>query len=225
LGVLSALAETMWTTGVPDPRVTDDTVRAVGTLTGSAGSEWAIGDLATWLIRLDLLDKAPVAIAPPHRAAAEGRYAGAALQWRQLGEPFAEAMALGDAPGVIERSRGVELLDQLGATATADRLRAALRRDGVSQVPVRPRASTRANPGGLTNRQLDVAKLVARGFTNAEIAERLYISTRTADHHVAALLTKMGRPNRRAVMVRADELITPRTRKSQTISRPWRPRR
>jgi hypothetical protein len=133
LGVLSALAETMWTTGVPDPRVTDDTVRAVGTLTGSAGSEWAIGDLATWLIRLDLLDKAPVAIAPPHRAAAEGRYAGAALQWRQLGEPFAEAMALGDAPGVIERSRGVELLDQLGATATADRLRAALRRDGVSQ--------------------------------------------------------------------------------------------
>jgi DNA-binding NarL/FixJ family response regulator len=51
-----------------------------------------------------------------------------------------------------------------------------------------------------------VAKLVARGFTSAEIADRLYISTRTADHHVAAVLTKMGPPNRRAVVVRADEL-------------------
>ena len=206
LAVLAALAETMWTTGVPDPRVTGDAVQAVGELAGSPGSEWAIGELAAWLIRLGLLDQPPAAIASPYRAAAEGRHADAAAQWRQLGEPFAEAMALGDSADLAERTRGVELLDQLGAAATADRQRAALRRDGVTQVPVRPRASTRANPGGLTNRQLDVAKLVARGFTNAEIAARLYISTRTADHHVAAVLTKMGLPNRRAVIVRADEL-------------------
>ena len=68
----------------------------------------------------------------------------------------------------------------------------ALRREGVDQVPQRPRVSTRANPAGLTNRQLDVAKLVARGFTNAEIAARLYISPKTADHHVSAVLTKLG---------------------------------
>ena len=70
---------------------------------------------------------------------------------------------------------------------------------------VRPRASTRANPSGLTNRQLDVAKLVARGFTNAEIADRLYISPKTADHHVSAVLMKLGTPNRRAVVVQAHD--------------------
>ena len=73
-------------------------------------------------------------------------------------------------------------------------------------MPPRPRASTRANPGGLTNRQLDVARLVARGLTNAEIAPRLYISPKTADHHVSAVLAKLGLPNRRAVVVQADEL-------------------
>ena len=73
-------------------------------------------------------------------------------------------------------------------------------------VPIRPRASTRANPGGLTNRQLDVAKLVAQGLTNTEIGTRLFISAKTADHHVSAVLTKLGVENRRAVMMRAEEL-------------------
>ncbi|WP_198541459.1 LuxR C-terminal-related transcriptional regulator [Parafrankia sp. BMG5.11] len=81
-----------------------------------------------------------------------------------------------------------------------------MRRDGITQLPRRPRTSTRANPAGLTNRQLDVAKLVARGLTNAEIATRLYISVKTADHHVSAILTKLDLPTRRAVALRADEL-------------------
>ncbi|SQD98107.1 hypothetical protein FMEAI12_4500028 [Parafrankia sp. Ea1.12] len=115
-------------------------------------------------------------------------------------------MALCDSPDPGQRARGVELLDQLGATGTADRQRAALRRDGITQLPRRPRTSTRANPAGLTNRQLDVAKLVARGLTNAEIATRLYISVKTADHHVSAILTKLDLPTRRAVALRADEL-------------------
>jgi DNA-binding NarL/FixJ family response regulator len=115
-------------------------------------------------------------------------------------------MTLGDSPDPGLRVRGIELLDRLGAIGTADRRRIELRTDGVAQVPQRPRASTRANPSGLTNRQLDVAKLVARGFTNAEIASRLFISPKTADHHVSAVLTKLDLPNRRAVVLRADEL-------------------
>ncbi|HRD64360.1 MAG TPA: LuxR C-terminal-related transcriptional regulator, partial [Nocardioides sp.] len=82
----------------------------------------------------------------------------------------------------------------------------ALRQEGLATVPQRPRESTRANPGGLTNRQLDVARLVARGLSNNEIANRLYISPKTADHHVSAILAKLELPNRRAVVVQADEL-------------------
>ena len=136
----------------------------------------------------------------------DGEYIEAGSWWRAAGDTFLEAMALADSPREEDRVRAVALLDKLGAVAAADRLRVDLRQDGVGAVPQRPRVSTRANPGGLTNRQLDVARLVARGLTNAEIAGRLYISPKTADHHVSAVLAKLDLPNRRAVALQAAEL-------------------
>jgi DNA-binding NarL/FixJ family response regulator len=51
-----------------------------------------------------------------------------------------------------------------------------------------------------------VLELVAAGHTNAEIAERLVVSPRTAEHHVAAVLTKLGAATRRDAARRASEL-------------------
>ncbi|HEU5241781.1 MAG TPA: AAA family ATPase [Ornithinibacter sp.] len=207
LPALAALAERMWMTGVPDDRVTRTAPRVLGQALESTAQTWSAGDLAVWLHRLGI--EAPVdptTLAEPHKLVLTGRQEEAAAWWHQAGGVVDEALSCVDAPRVESRLRAVEQLDALGATATADRLRRGLRQEGVSQVPVRPRASTRANPSGLTNRQLDVAKLVARGFTNAEIADRLYISPKTTDHHVSAVLTKLGTPNRRAVVVQAHEL-------------------
>ena len=67
LAVLSALAERRWMTGVEDPRVSDAAVKAVARLAGDAGTEWAVGDLAAWLRRLDLVDTAPAGVAGPFR--------------------------------------------------------------------------------------------------------------------------------------------------------------
>ncbi|HEY5879116.1 MAG TPA: AAA family ATPase [Nakamurella sp.] len=205
LAVLSALAERMWMTAVPDPRVTELAPGELARLTIVPGTSWAAGDLAVWLTRLGLLADRSVPVAEPFRLTLDSRPDRAAAWWRRTGEPFAEAMAWADSPEPVDRKRAVEMLDALGAIGTADRIRAALRREGVAQVPARPRVTTRSNPAGLTNRQLDVAKLVARGFTNAEIAARLFISPKTADHHVSAVLTKLGVANRRAVVVQADE--------------------
>ncbi len=173
---------------------------------GEPALSWAVGELALWLSRLNLLTSTPVSTAEPFQLTLDGRHEEAAGWWRRAGDPFAEAMTWGDSPEPAHRIKGVELLDRLGAAGTAERRRADLRRDGIAQVPVRPRASTRENPGGLTNRQLDVAKLAARGLTNAEIAARLYISPKTTDHHVSAVLMKLGVANRRVLVVRADEL-------------------
>jgi DNA-binding CsgD family transcriptional regulator len=206
LPVLAALAERMWMTAVPDPRVTDDAVAAIGLLDGRPGTDWVVGELAGWLARLGLLTAVPAQIAEPYRLAFAGLHAEAAGWWRHAGDPFSEAMVLGDSPDPQLQAQAVELLDRLEASETADRLRAEMRRRGVANIPARPRTSTRSNPSGLTNRQLDVAKLVARGFTNAEIASRLFISPKTADHHVSAVLAKLGAPTRRAVMLQAEEL-------------------
>jgi DNA-binding NarL/FixJ family response regulator len=67
----------------------------------------------------------------------------------------------------------------------------------VSRVPRRPLPRTRANPAGLTDRQVEVPGLLADGLTNAEIADRLVVSVRTVDHHVAAILSKLNVGSRR----------------------------
>ncbi len=88
------------------------------------------------------------------------------------------------------------MLDAMGADGAAARVRAELRATGMP-VPRGPRPTTRANPAGLTQRQLAVLALLREGLTNAEIAERLVVSVRTVDHHVAAVLNKLGVRSRR----------------------------
>jgi DNA-binding CsgD family transcriptional regulator len=206
LPLLSALAEHGWMSGDVDPRVSGLAVDEMTRLGETPGAGWALGDLAVWLLRLGIPFDRPAELAEPFRLTLDGQHDAAARWWHEAGDQFAEAMALGDSDDPEHRIRGVELLDGLGATATADRRRVDMRADGIEGVPARPRESTRANPGGLTNRQLEVARLMARGLTNAEISAQLFISPKTTDHHVSAVLTKLGVSSRRDVMLQSEEL-------------------
>ena len=62
---------------------------------------------------------------------------------------------------------------------------------GTSRIPTR-RRSTLAHPDGLTARQADVLALLREGLGNKAIAERLSVSPKTVDHHVSAILAKLG---------------------------------
>ena len=73
-------------------------------------------------------------------------------------------------------------------------------------IPRGPSNLTRRNPEGLTDRQVGVLRLLAEGLTNAEIADRLVVSVRTVDSHVAAVLDEARRAvaaGRRAGRARA----------------------
>ena len=114
-----------------------------------------------------------------------------AEEWRRIGCPYERAEALADGDEAAMRE-SVAIMTRLGAEPAADRIREKMRRAGVKRVPARPRASTREAPAQLTRRQLEVLALLERGLSNAEIAQSLFISEKTAIHHVSAILQKLG---------------------------------
>lgn len=63
-------------------------------------------------------------------------------------------------------------------------------------IPVGPRTATRDHPAGLTPREHEVLDLICSGQTDAQIAERLFISAKTVGHHVSAILAKLDAPTR-----------------------------
>jgi DNA-binding NarL/FixJ family response regulator len=63
---------------------------------------------------------------------------------------------------------------------------------GVRGVPRGSRKSTQRNPLDLTRREAEVLDLLAKGLRNSAIAKRLVLATKTVDHHVSAILMKLG---------------------------------
>ena len=131
--------------------------------------------------------------------------AAAADAFGEVGWTYDRALMLSlldDEESLVE---AIEIARGLGAEPLTRRVAGRMRELGL-RVPHGPREATRANPAGLTARQLEVLALLAEGLTNAEIAERLVVSPRTAEHHVAAVLTKLGATTRREAARRASEL-------------------
>ena len=100
---------------------------------------------------------------------------------------LARALVADDVPVAISEARGaLAAFERLGAVPDADAASAFLRDLGV-----KGRTGPK-NIGLLSKRELEVLRLVAQGLSNAEVAERLFISTKTAGHHVGNILSKLG---------------------------------
>ena len=141
----------------------------------------------------------------PWAAGLRGDWRAAAGGWEAAGDPYEQALELAESGEPEPTLAGLRLLDALGATAPAALVRRRLRAMG-ARVPRGPQTATRANPARLTERQLAVLGLVSEGMTNAEIADRLVVSVRTVDHHVAAVLGKLGVRSRREAAAAAHEM-------------------
>ncbi len=141
----------------------------------------------------------------PYAAMLLRDWAAAADAFGDVGWDYDRALMLSLTDDGASLSEALAIARRLGAAPLAERATRRMRRLGVT-VPRGPRAATRTNPAGLTARQLEVLALLVDGLTNAEIAERLVISPRTAEHHVAAVLSKLGADDRRGAALRAAEL-------------------
>jgi DNA-binding CsgD family transcriptional regulator len=98
---------------------------------------------------------------------------------------------MGDTPGAVVAARSaLACFERLGATIARDRAAAVLRGLGDTG-RTRPQRAGELT-AALTTREREVLQLISAGLTNAEIGERLFISAKTAEHHVGRILTKLG---------------------------------
>ncbi len=187
-----ARCEAAWIVG--DDEVAEALALAAWPLVGTADCVWNSGMVATWLPADTAVDRR---LATPYAAERAGRWAEAAQWWESVGCAFDQGLALARSGEPDLLAEAVRIFDRHGASAAAARARAMLRSAGV----VAPR-NLRANrhPAGLTAREEEVLALVAQGLTDGAIAARLVISRRTAEHHVAAILAKLGAHSRRELV-------------------------
>jgi DNA-binding CsgD family transcriptional regulator/tetratricopeptide (TPR) repeat protein len=170
-------------------------------------------DEGRWVIRLHAIAAmagldVPAETLPetsPYALVARRDWVEAANAFGEAGWPYDRALMLLCSASVSGLTEALALARSLGAAPLARRAAQRLRELG-ERVPRGPYGAARANRAGLTARQLEVLRLVVDGATNAEIAEELVVSLRTAEHHVAAVLGKLGASSRRDAARRADEI-------------------
>jgi DNA-binding CsgD family transcriptional regulator/tetratricopeptide (TPR) repeat protein len=202
--VAAARAETAWLEGRP---------QAIGAETELAydracelGEATYAGRLACWRGRAGIPVEPPGGVPDRYRFQLGGEPELAAALFHSEGAVYDAAVALVPSDDGALLRIALDELRALGAEPAAAIVTRRLRQLGERQVPRGPRASTTENPAGLTNRELEVLPLLAEGLRNAEIAQRLVVSQKTVDHHVSAILRKLGVSTRGQAGAAADQL-------------------
>jgi DNA-binding CsgD family transcriptional regulator/tetratricopeptide (TPR) repeat protein len=168
-------------------------------------NRWELGELSLWLWRANELEQPPPGCPDAIVRQFVGDWRAAAQLWQDLGCPYERALALADGDEAALRA-ALAILEQLRAAPALTIVQQRLRALGVSGIPRGPRQSTQANPAGLTQRQIEVLRLLSEGLQNSAIAGRLHISPKTVDHHLEAIFAKLDVRSRAQAVAAAARL-------------------
>ncbi|HEY4027521.1 MAG TPA: LuxR C-terminal-related transcriptional regulator [Candidatus Dormibacteraeota bacterium] len=173
------------------------------TVLDRAGGAWEQGGLWFWARQAGDDAAMPAALPEPYALLQRGEWRASAAWWQARGCGYERAMTLslsGDGDALRE---SVRLLDELDARAGAALVRRRLRALGMGSIPRGPRGFTRSNAAGLTEREHEVLSLIAEGLGNAGVARRLFLSHKTVERHVSAVLRKLDVEDRKAAVAAA----------------------
>jgi ATP/maltotriose-dependent transcriptional regulator MalT len=200
----AARAEAAWLQG--DRQTAGDVAETGYRLAIGSGAPFWYSELSFWAWRTGRLARLPDGTDAAYVLHVTGALRAAASRWSQMGWPYQQAEALADSDDQSDLRESLEILQALGAGALAGQVAQRLRDLGAERIPRGPRPSTRANPAGLSRRELEVLALIREGARNTEIADRLVLSPKTVDHHVSAVLRKLGVRDRDAARREAERL-------------------
>ncbi|HEX8035588.1 MAG TPA: AAA family ATPase [Ktedonobacterales bacterium] len=203
LPVAAARAEAAWLRG--DRAACQAEARAGYELASTDTDSWDLGQLHYWLWKTGDPPDMPLGLPEPYIFQFTGDWRAAAAAWVRIGCPYEQALALAEGDAKARRS-ALAIFDRLGARATSERLQQQQGAGHVHGNSRGPRPSTRGNPAGLTNQQLEVLLLMAGGLHNAEIAATLHVSPKTVEHHVSAVLAKLNARSRAQAVTQAHNM-------------------
>lgn len=187
-----ARSEAAWLAG-DDARARAEAERGLPLALERRGTNgWIAGELLLCHWRAGGKRRMPSWCPQVFRDETQGNASKAERAWRKLGCPPQAALALAERGGETALRQAFDELERLGMRAAAARVAEKLRKMGARHIPRGRRASTRANPQGLTAREVEILDLLVESLSNAAIGKRLFISPKTVDHHVSAILEKLG---------------------------------
>lgn len=203
--VLIAMLEHAWLIGSDD--LATQAIDGLDRIEPSCFSLWSRAEYAFWRG----LAGRRVPLAEDYKRTAfsdaiSSNYSEAGMRFARLGADYLANLCFGLSDSADTVSAGLAALNRQGAKASVSRLTELLDSRGLARedvtLPRGPYRASRENPFGLTAKEMIVLEHLAKGFSNAQIAEEMSRSQRTIEHHVSAILQKLEVENRLAVLLK-----------------------
>ena len=203
LPVMIAELEYEWLSG--KKRMTEEELKLSIELVQKVDNNLLNSEFAFWLQKVRKKSVSLSKLYEPYKLLKEGKIKSAVEFWETKGCPYEKAFAL-FAGNEEDMKNALLIFQQIGANAVYEKIKMEMRASGIKKIPRGLRESTKTNPAQLTNRELDVLHLLQKGIQNKEIAGTLFISPKTADHHISNILFKLDVNSRSKAVAEAVRL-------------------